>query len=260
VSNKQTDNPALPFLFRTGRRGRRLFFSRFSKGPKGIWGFTLVELIIATAMSALVIGIVSVCFSFVLKIWQSTQNQKPDQTFLLADLLERQLAESDPTPVKLSDNNARSIFTGQNNSIAFITAHSVKAISQGVPVIARYTYDSKSRVLYYSELLLDPYHPESIQKFISGRSAGEKETDIRSFGIDFPDFQLSYAGKEAKQFMESWESAGAVPTEVLLSWKGNDSLVHARVCMVNTPFPVEVNTGIVPNAGTGVLNQLNGGQ
>ena len=65
-------------------------------------GFTLIELILATAISALVIGILSVCFAFTLRVWQSTQNQKPDQTFQLAELLNRQLAECDPKPIRFT--------------------------------------------------------------------------------------------------------------------------------------------------------------
>ncbi|HIJ69033.1 MAG TPA: prepilin-type N-terminal cleavage/methylation domain-containing protein, partial [Deltaproteobacteria bacterium] len=38
-------------------------------------GFTLIELILATAISALVVGILSVCFAFTLRVWQGTQNQ-----------------------------------------------------------------------------------------------------------------------------------------------------------------------------------------
>ena len=166
-------------------------------------GFTLIELILATAISALVVGILSVCFSFVLRVWQSVQNQKPDQTFQLADLLNRQLAECDPKPIKFKDS-AHPVFTGQPNSIAFVTAHSVKAISQGVPVVARYTYDPNSRVLSYSELLLDPYHTGSIEKFLAGRFTSKKATEFRSYGVDFPEFVLAYAGKESKEFLQAW--------------------------------------------------------
>ena len=72
-------------------------------------GFTLIELILATAISALVIGILSVCFSFTLRVWQGTQNQKPDQTFQLADLLNRQLAECDPKPIKFTGGVQHSV-------------------------------------------------------------------------------------------------------------------------------------------------------
>ncbi|HYA42393.1 MAG TPA: prepilin-type N-terminal cleavage/methylation domain-containing protein [Syntrophobacteraceae bacterium] len=214
-------------------------------------GFTLLELIIATAISALVIGILSVCFSFTMRLWQVTQNQQPDQTFMLADLLKRQLAECDPTPVKFSDNSMHSLFSAQLNSIVFATSHSVKAISQGLPVVARYSYDPESRMLSYSETLLDPYHPQAIERFIAGRSPGGKETEVRSYGIYFPEFALLYAGKQSKEFSQSWESGDELPVEILLRWRGTDMVIHAMMCMVNAPFTLEVSRVPAPAAGAG---------
>lgn len=226
------------------------------KFPKSsVCGFTLLELILATAISALVIGILAVCFSFAMRVWQSAQNERPDLTFQVADLLKRQLAECDPTPVKLSDTDTRTLFAGQANSLSFITAHSVKAISQGVPVVAHYTYDPDAKVLSYSELLLDPYHTASIEKFISGRSTGSKAVEINSYGVDFPEFALAYAGKGSKEFSESWNGKDDLPVEVLLRWRGSDSTVHALVCMVNNPFSIEKQQQAPPQGGVGNLNQ-----
>jgi prepilin-type N-terminal cleavage/methylation domain-containing protein len=216
-------------------------------------GFTLIELILATAISALVVGILSVCFSFALRVWQSTQNQKPDHTFQLADLLNRQLAECDPKPIKFKDS-VHPLFAGQSNSIAFVTTHSVKAISQGVPVVARYTYDPNSRVLNYSELLLDPYHVDFIERFLAGRASSEKETRIRAYGVEFPEFVLAYAGKDSREFLKAWDKVEELPVEVLLRWRGNDSMVHARVCMVNGLFSIEVPKASLPGAGGVGLN------
>ncbi|MGA2938295.1 MAG: prepilin-type N-terminal cleavage/methylation domain-containing protein [Syntrophobacteraceae bacterium] len=216
-------------------------------------GFTLIELILATAISALVVGILSVCFSFALRVWQSTQNQKPDLTFQLTDLLNRQLAECDPKPIRFT-GSVHPVFAGQPNSIAFVTSHSVKAISQGVPVVARYSYDSNSRVLYYSELLLDPYHPGSIEKFLAGRSSGKQDTAVRTYGVNFQEFVLAYADKESREFSQSWETADQLPVEVLVRWRAQDSVVHARACMVNSPFSIEVPKALPPGAGAGGLN------
>jgi prepilin-type N-terminal cleavage/methylation domain-containing protein len=231
--------------------------SRFSQVFGNRKGFTLIELILATAISALVVGILSVCFSFTLRVWENTQNQKPDQTSQLADLLNRQLAECDPRPIKFKDS-AHPVFSGQQNSIAFITAHSVKAISQGVPVVARYTYDPSSRVLYYSELLLDPYHPGSIEKFVAGGRSGKQDTEVRTYGVDFPEFVLAYAGAKSTEFAQSWETADQLPVEVLVRWRAQDSVVHARASMVNAPFSIEIpksaaaGVGAAAGANTGL--------
>ncbi len=218
-------------------------------------GFTLIELIVATAISALVIGIVSVCLSFVLRVWQKTANSKPDQTFRMVELLERQLAECDPTPINF-EHGSRPLFVGSSNSICFITAHSVKAISKGVPVAVRYTYDSGSGVLSYSELVLNPYRPESLKEFAAGKDPSGQFGEVRSYKVDFPKLAFSYAGKDAGAFSESWDSAGDLPLEILLSWEGADRAAHAIVCMVNAPFPIQGNflNSSAPGGVTGGLN------
>lgn len=205
-------------------------------------GFTLIELIIASAISAVVIGILSACFAFVLRVWIRVQDEKPDPSYELADLLQRQLAECDPLPVKFAEG-ARAVFSGQADSIAFVTAHSVKAISQGVSVIARYDYDAKEGVINYSELIMDPYHTKSIEEFLGNRSEKPK---VRSYGVGFREFTLGYAGKNSKQFSDSWDSTDDIPVEVLVKWKGQDSTDHARRFEVNAPFPIEVQKTHVP--------------
>jgi prepilin-type N-terminal cleavage/methylation domain-containing protein len=212
-------------------------------------GFTLLELIIASAISAVVIGILSACFTFALRVWFVVQDERPDPSFQLADLLQRQLAECDPTPVKFSEG-VRPVFAGRANVIAFATAHSVKAISQGVPVVARYDYDAKSGVLHYSELVMDPYHTKSIEEFLSNKAGYAEKSKVRSYGVDFPEFVLGYAGKESKQFAESWDSKEELPVEVLVKWKGQDLAGHARRFMLNAPFPIEVQKGQVQGGVT----------
>ncbi|MDR3569224.1 MAG: prepilin-type N-terminal cleavage/methylation domain-containing protein [Syntrophobacteraceae bacterium] len=203
----------------------------------GSGGFTLIELIVATAISAMVIAIVSVCFSFALRMWQTTANRKPDQTLRLAQLLQRQLAECDPTPINF-EHGSSPLFIGKTNSLAFITSHSVKAISKGVPVVVRYTFDPVSRELSYSEMVMDPYRPEKIEQFAS--STGQK-SEARVYKIDFQKFTLNYAGSGASEFSPSWTSTGDMPLEILFTWQGADKTAHSMVCMVNSPLPVQVN-------------------
>ncbi len=206
----------------------------------GRGGFTLIELIVATAIAALVIGIVSVCFSFALRAWQNIANRRPDQTFRMAQLLQRQLAESDPTPINFQDG-ARPLFIGSSNSICFITSHSVIAISKGVPAAVRYTYDPGSRVLSYSELVMDPYRPAALEQFAAVTDSLGERSAVRSYKVDFPRFTLSYAGKNAREFLQSWTSTEELPLEILLTWEGTDRIGHSMACMVNSPFPIQVN-------------------
>ncbi|MFZ2445029.1 MAG: prepilin-type N-terminal cleavage/methylation domain-containing protein [Syntrophobacteraceae bacterium] len=201
-------------------------------------GFTLIELILATAISALVIGILSVCLSFTLRAWESTQNRSPDHAPALVDLLKRQLAEFDPTPIKFEEG-AHPFFTGDGKSLAFATSHSVKAISQGVPVAVRYIHDPKSKTLFYAEIPLDPYHPKVIKEFMQATPSRGGKGKFRFFTVDLADFSLGYAGHERTVFMESWDRTDDAPVSVLLQWTTRDAGQFAQLLTVNSPFTVE---------------------
>jgi hypothetical protein len=95
-------------------------------------------------------------------------------------------------------------------------------------------------VLAYSEIPFDPYHPDMIESFMAGQPIGNRKYEIRSYSVFFPDFRLAYAGREAKEFTDSWTFQDQFPVEVLLKWKGADSPSHFMVCMVNAPFSVQV--------------------
>lgn len=210
-------------------------------------GFTLIELLIAMSLSVVVVGILSVCFAFALRVWEGVQNEKADPAFQLVDLLQQQLAECEVTPIKFTDNS-HILFTGQPNSITFVTSHSVKAISQGVSIVVNYTYDPGTRVLRYSELVLDPYHGKITEQFLANKSPAS------SYGVNFQEFALGYAGKDSKQFEDSWQANGELPVEVLVKWKGQEPTGHARRFMVNAPLSIEVEKkqvtgGAVPGGG-----------
>ncbi len=192
------------------------------------------------SLSVVVVGILSVCFAFALRVWEGVQNEKTDPAFQLIDLLQRQLAECEVTPIKFSDNS-RMLFVGQPNSITFVTSHSVKAISLGVSIVVNYTYDPEARVLYYSELVLDPYHGKITEQFLANKTSHAQAASIGSYGVDFPEFALGYAGKESKQFQDSLQTRDELPVEVLVKWKGKEPTGHSRRLMVNAPFPVEVD-------------------
>lgn len=202
------------------------------------FGFTLIELVLATAIATLVIGMLSVCLSFSLRAWESTQNRSVDRTANLIDMFKCQLSEFDPTPIKFTEG-ARLVFSGASRSIAFATSHSVKAISKGVPVIAHYVFDPGAKVLYYSEIPLDPYHPRAAQAFIKATPAANEKAKYRFFPIDISQFELSYAGKDDDHFAEVWDRDGQTPAQVLLKWENPDIGQQAQVLIVNCPFTIQ---------------------
>ncbi len=220
--------------------GMKIYNIKSGRFDSGRGGFTLIELVVATAVSALVIGIVSVCFSFTLRVLEKTTRSRPDLSLRMVELLQRQLAESDPTPINF-ERGAAPLFTGNSTSLCFVTAHSVKAISKGVPVVVRYSFDSASGVLSYSEMVMNPYQPAALENFAAGTTPSGQNSRVRVYRIHFPKFTLSYAGKNGSEFLQSWNSTSELPVEILLGWTAKDRVARSMVCMVNSPFPIQVN-------------------
>ena len=224
-------------------------------------GFTLIELVLATVISTLVIGILSVCLSFSLRAWESTQNRKPVQTSAFIDLLKQQLAEINPTPVKFEDG-LHPVFNASSQFLAFATSHSIKAVTRGVPVVARYLYDPRSKVIYYSEMPLDPYHAKSIRDFTQAKdSKGDTDKQkYRSYPIELAEFHLMFAGKDGNALTDTWDRPDEIPIEIVLNW-ADDSMQSSQIFMVNCPFTIDVDkTAPVPGAtqsGTGLQGLQN---
>jgi prepilin-type N-terminal cleavage/methylation domain-containing protein len=221
-------------------------------------GFTLLELILASAISALVLGVLTVCLTFTLRAWESQQNRKQGGTPPFVDLLKMQLQELDTTSVVMAEaDGPQPIFVGRSNTISFATAHSIKAISKGVPVVARYIYDAAGKKLYYAEMLLNPYAAKSIRKFLEAVPAKDRESGVRFYVIDVEDFAISYGGAESHGYSPNWEVGVVFPAVILVRWKDNRSDVFGQVIALNSPFPVL--HGQVAPVAAGALGTLGEG-
>ena len=198
-------------------------------------GFTLLELMLATLISTLVIGILSVALTFSLKMWERRQDQKPEEFPMIVDLLTMQLAEFDATPVSSQFGASKPLFIGDENSLIIATDHSVKALSNGVPVFARYTYLAEDKTLYYSEIPMDPYHPETLREFIEVEPS-RKSSWPRFYPIEVDDFYLEYADEVEGNYVESWDSPDKLPQMVLISWT-LDETSFSRTITPDLLFP-----------------------
>jgi hypothetical protein len=218
-------------------------------------GFTLVELVLATLISSLVIGIFSVALSISLRAWERQQNREISDTPSLLELLKRQLAHFDPVLVQL-DGKQRPIFMGDGQSLAFATDYSVRAISKGVPVIARYFFIPGRGELFYSEVPLDPYHPDRIQEFLQA-SPGRSTSWPRFYLIEVEEFALSFATKEPGEFEETIEEAAGIPKAVMVNCASRgDSSPFSALMFVNSPF-TEIAPGKQPIPGGLKSKQFN---
>lgn len=218
---------------------------------RGLWsqshGFTLVELVLATLISALVIGIFSVALSISLRAWERQQNREPSDVPSLLQLLKLQLATFEPFQI-LAEGTRRTVFDGDGHSLAFATTYSVRAISKGVPVIARYVFVPGRGELYYAEMPLDPYHSEPIQKFLK-LSPGIRKSWPHFFVTQVADFSLSYLGKEREPRESTFDPAAGLPTAVAVKCISKDSAdVVEAIMFLNSPFAKSGQENLAPKA------------
>lgn len=183
-------------------------------------GFTLLELVLATFISSLVVGIMAVSLNLSLRVWERQQSRPHNHMPQIVDLLKWQLATFDATPIAISDDT-KTLFQGTEHSLAFATSHSVKALSGGVPVVVRYTYLPGPKKLFYAEVPLNPHHPDFIREFLLLKP--EKPPSWPRFiALDVAQFSLAYRAEDAEQFTTSWESDGTLPEAVLIRFNQQD--------------------------------------
>jgi hypothetical protein len=199
-------------------------------------GFTLVELVIATLISTLVMGIIAVALGFSLRIWERQQNQNPSDMPAVMDLLKWQLATFEPQQVRI-DQESTPVFQGDARSLTFATAHSVKAITKGAPVVARYVFVPRDNALYYAEIPLDPYHSEQIEEFLK-LAPGKDRKRKGFFATAAADVSFSYAEDgESEDFDEKWGEDKSIPGMVVVNWSPDGQAKFTAAIVPNSLFP-----------------------
>ena len=210
-------------------------------------GFTLVELVLATTISAMVIGIFSVALSLSLRVWERQQNREPSDIPSLLELLKWQLADFEPVLIN-HEGKQRAIFQGGEQSLAFATQYSVRAISKGLPVIARYVFTSEGTV-FYAEMPLDPYHPEPIQRFLQ-MGTGETNSWPRFYAMEVGVCSLSYASGKGDEMASAVDEELGIPSAVLAKCTaGEDSVLFSAVMFINAPFAKEIEDSDAAKSG-----------
>jgi hypothetical protein len=197
-------------------------------------GFTLVELVLATLISAMVIGIFAAALSLSLRIWERQQNREPSDIPSLFELLKWQLSQFEPVLITY-DGKQHAIFRGDEQSLAFATHYSVRAISKGIPVIARYVF-TPGGTLYYAEMPLDPYHPEPMQQFLQ-MNPGNAKSWPRFYPVEIGDCVFSYGGGENGEMASSVDDEIGIPSTVIVKCAGlGGSAQFSAAMFVNSPF------------------------
>ena len=212
-------------------------------------GFTLLELVLATLISTLVIGILSVSLSFSLRMWERQQDRKPSELPMIMELMTLQLANFDPTPLPSELGAAVQVFVGDEHSLAVATDHSVKALSNGVPVVARYVYLPREKTLYYAEIPLDPYHPEPLRDFLQMKPSDKEGTWPRFFPVEVEKFSIEYSAEGEGDFVDSWNDQDKIPKAILVKWTFKD-IAFSRLMLPGLPFPpAKLNSKVLATPG-----------
>ena len=199
-------------------------------------GFTLLEMLLATFISSLVIGILSVTLSVALRIWEKNRGTEPgDQEVVrLLEVMTLQLATFNTTPVVLGDDKQQQwLFFGNRNDLSFASNYSIKSISKGAPVVCRYVYIPGSKRLYYAEIPMDPYHSDPLKKFLkSGPSEQDGWPRYFSMEMQLDDLHFGYRGQDFKDYVDVWEETKSLPLRILVRLtvrQGGDKIEYTRV-------------------------------
>lgn len=200
-------------------------------------GFTLVELLLATFISALVIAIASVSLSFSLRIWERNQYRDPPSGAQLLDLLQLQIGSFYPFQVRY-EGGKRTILSGDGSSLLLATGYSVRALSKGAPVLARYVFNEQTHKIYYAEIPLDPYHEERTKDFVRAAADEDKDGPFRFYAIEAAQWEFGYRDPESDDFSDAWDKPTGLPSSIRVmgKWK-DDAPEWTRIITLGFLFP-----------------------
>jgi prepilin-type N-terminal cleavage/methylation domain-containing protein len=218
---------------------------RLSLDPGASAGFTLLELLIATFIASLVIGILSTSLSFALRVWERNHGAEPgDQEIIrLLEMMTLQLGTFNPTPVTQGeDKEKQPVFVGNKHSLSFSTNYSVKAISKSVPVVARYLFIPGSKHFYYAELPFDPYHVKPLERFLR-QNPDKQESWPRFYAMDMQlnEFSIAYRGSDGNEFVESWDDASALPQAIMIRVELQRGPKTVSITRIINPYFMQFN-------------------
>lgn len=202
-------------------------------------GFTLLELVLATFISSLVIGILAVALSFSLRLWERQQNIRESDAPRVIELLRWQVANFNPVPFKVEDSE-QIMFNGSGISLTLATNFSVRAISGGVPVVARYIFDERNKVLYYAEIPLNPYNSDAIDAFLRMAPGDTDRPWPVFYATEVDHFSLQYLAESDETPTDAWDDPEVPPMAMYVNWKPIEGSTAVTTAMFPSAFFPEI--------------------
>ncbi|MEJ5301345.1 MAG: prepilin-type N-terminal cleavage/methylation domain-containing protein [Thermodesulforhabdaceae bacterium] len=177
-------------------------------------GFTLMEVVIAITVGAMVMGILSVALSLSVRTWEQSKKPLKNELDDLMELFSTQIIFLNQSPLPYRGGNAP-LFLGKKNEIFFATNFSPIGRSMNCPVMVHYRFDEEKQTLTYRQVIIPGNIPEGstlIDDFIAMQENAEALITIPSVRA----FNLKYFEQIDGQALEKWDKPGSIPFKILV--------------------------------------------
>jgi|GEM_PF-3948321 len=183
--------------------------------------FTLMELLIAITIGAMVMAIIATAFHVSVANWERVRKSNDRlQVFQIADLLANQLLHLRKRPIPARGRN-RTAFYGKERELLFVTDYSLLGLFRNNSVIVSARFDDNEKILVYRQMLLNPRgdFQDFIGNFLEGRITAEMERWIEERKIPMEKVVFEYRKDDETSFRKTWTGeTGELPDVVRLSF------------------------------------------
>lgn len=194
-------------------------------------GFTLAEVLVALAISLVVVAAATHLYRVVLRASVALRSVEQDYTAVQQLRLQAWFATSDQA--------ASQAFQGQGELLRFVTRHSANHGDAAGQTLARYRYDAPSQRLLYREARLPPAwsNPEWLAQ--AERTLDEEAPDqVVLRGVDTVRFEYWRGGPNAG-WVETWPPQTPPPVLLRLRFRRADGIREALLELA-VPYSVAV--------------------
>ncbi len=179
-------------------------------------GFTLLEVLLVTAIGGVVILMVATALNQSLRLWDRQRHTQERELPFFMELFKEQVAAFWPVTLKI-DKKDQVLFTGNERSFALTTLRSVSGLHGGAPVIARYVFDPEHRRLAYAEIPIPgTLHMDLAEAFLKAEPQEEAKGNnlfglapIRFYFTRVESFSFSYREKTMEGVTKPWQELAA---------------------------------------------------
>lgn len=225
-------------------------------------GFTLLELIIAITLMAILVLVLSLGLRTGLRAW--TRGKETNAIIVNAsaveDLLGRQMRASVTAPGGIpeggipegdSDMSRFALFRGDEHDILFTTTSAPMGSRGGGIFLVRYTYDEEEGTLTYAQKIVTrPEDLDEARKLNADKDNREEEWETsRVEGIQFLSFRFHERQENGQEvprspsdWAEKWDVDHGTPDAVGLAWSfegQQDENDESWRIFPAAPFPIE---------------------